>query len=350
MAESLDIGGGNIFGFLNMFTGGALGRFTIFAMGVNPYITASIILQLLTIVIPQLEELAKEGIEGRKKIQQYTRYGTVLLGLVQAYGITVLARNSNVITNPTFFSLLLIVITLTAGTSFLMWLGEKISENGIGNGISMIIFAGIVAEFPIGIIQAVQNVGEGGISIFSLLVLAVLFVVIIGAVVLVQEGQRRIPVQYAKRVVGRRMYGGQSTHIPLRVNNAGVIPVIFASSVLTFPLTLAQFVPAIAPTVGSLVRHWFGGLCGGLRFARHLLYVLLHGGHIQPGGSRQQHAEKRRLHSRIAAGTPHLGISRSNSDEAYLGRSDLPRRDRDPPLSHVGDHADAVDIPLFWRH
>ena len=183
LAESLDIGGGNIFGFLNMFTGGALGRFTIFAMGVNPYITASIILQLLTIVIPQLEELAKEGIEGRKKIQQYTRYGTVLLGLIQAYGITVLARNSNVITNPTFFSLLLIVITLTAGTSFLMWLGEKISENGIGNGISMIIFAGIVAEFPVGIIQAIQKVGEGGISIFSLIVLAVLFVVIIAAVV-----------------------------------------------------------------------------------------------------------------------------------------------------------------------
>lgn len=254
LAESLDIGGGNIFGFLNMFTGGALGRFTIFAMGVNPYITSSIILQLLTIVIPRLEELAKEGVEGRKKIQQYTRYGTVVLGLIQAYGITVLARNSNVITNPTFFNLLLIVITLTAGTSFLMWLGEKISEKGIGNGISLIIFAGIVAEFPVGIIQTIQNVGEGGVSIFSLLALAVLFVAIIAAVVMVQEGQRRIPVQYAKRVVGRRLYGGQSTHIPLRVNNAGVIPVIFASSVLTFPLTLAQFVPAIAPTVDR----WFG--------------------------------------------------------------------------------------------
>jgi len=254
LAESLDIGGGNIFGFLNLFTGGALGRFTIFAMGVNPYITASIILQLLTVVIPRLEELAKEGVEGRKKIQQYTRYGTVVLGLIQAYGITVLARNSNVVTDPTFFNLLLIVITLTAGTSFLMWLGEKITEHGIGNGISLIIFAGIVAEFPVGIVQTVQTVGEGGISIFSLLVLAVLFVVIVAAVVMVQEGQRRIPVQYAKRVVGRRMYGGQSTHIPLRVNNAGVIPVIFASSVLTFPLTLAQFIPSIAPAI----TRWFG--------------------------------------------------------------------------------------------
>ena len=254
LAESLDIEGGNIFGFLNLFTGGALGRFTIFAMGVNPYITASIILQLLTIVIPRLEELAKEGVEGRKKIQQYTRYGTVVLGLIQAYGITVLAKNSNVVSNPTFFSLLLIVVTLTAGTSFLMWLGEKITEKGIGNGISMIIFAGIVAEFPVGIVRTLQNVGEGGISVFSVVLLAVLFVAIIAAVVLVQEGQRRIPVQYAKRVVGRRMYGGQATHIPLRVNNAGVIPVIFASSVLTFPLTLAQFIPAIAPTV----TRWFG--------------------------------------------------------------------------------------------
>lgn len=254
LAESLDIGGGNIFGFLNLFTGGALGRFTIFAMGVNPYITSSIILQLLTIVIPRLEELAKEGIEGRKKIQQYTRYGTVVLGLIQAYGITVLAKNSNVVTNPTFFSLLTIVVTLTAGTMFLMWLGEKISENGIGNGISLIIFAGIVAEFPVGLIQTFQTVGEGGVSAFSLIVLAVLFVAIVAAVVMVQEGQRRIPVQYAKRVVGRRMYGGQATHIPLRVNNAGVIPVIFASSVLTFPLTLAQFVPSIS----GFVERWFG--------------------------------------------------------------------------------------------
>jgi len=254
LAESLGVDRGNIFGFLNMFTGGNLGRFTIFAMGVNPYITASIILQLLTVVIPKLEELAKEGVEGRKKIQQYTRYGTVLLGLVQAYGITALARASGVVIDSGFFNLLVILITLTAGTSFLMWLGEKISEHGIGNGISLIIFAGIVAELPGGIIQAIQSIGQGGLSVFSLLVFLVLGIVIIAAVVMVQEGQRRIPVQYAKRVVGRRMYGGQSTHIPMRVNNAGVIPVIFASSVLTFPLTIAQFVPSIAP----FVERWFG--------------------------------------------------------------------------------------------
>ena len=254
LAESLGIDRGNIFGFLNMFTGGNLGRFTIFAMGVNPYITASIILQLLTIVIPKLEELAKEGVEGRKKIQQYTRYSTVVLGLIQAYGITALARASGVVVDPGFFNLLVILMTLTAGTCFLMWLGEKITEHGIGNGISLIIFAGIVAELPGGVVQAIQSVGQGGLSIFSLLVFMVLGVLIIAAVVMVQEGQRRIPVQYAKRVVGRRMYGGQSTHIPLRVNNAGVIPVIFASSVLTFPLTLAQFVPSIAP----FVDRWFG--------------------------------------------------------------------------------------------
>lgn len=253
LAQSLDVGGGNIFGFLNMFTGGALGRFTIFAMGVNPYITASIIIQLLTVVIPRLEELAKEGTEGRKKIQQYTRYGTVGLGLVQAYGISILARNYGVI-DPGPFSLILVLITLTAGTSFLMWLGEKISENGIGNGISLIIFAGIVAELPVGIIQAIQTVGQGGVSPFSLIAFAILSVAIIAAVVMMQEGQRRIPVQYAKRVVGRRMYGGQATHIPMKVNNAGVIPVIFASSVLTFPLTIAQFVPQISP----FVERWFG--------------------------------------------------------------------------------------------
>lgn len=269
LAEMLGVGTGNIFGFLNMFTGGALGRFTIFAMGVNPYITASIIIQLLTIVIPKLEELAKEGVEGRKKIQQYTRYGTVVLGLVQGLGITILARNSGVLIDDGFFMLTLIIITLTAGTSFLMWLGEKISEHGIGNGISLIIFAGIVAELPVGIIQAVQTVGQGGMSVLALLIYAVLAVAIIAAVVMVQEGQRRIPVQYAKRMVGRRMYGGQSTHIPMRINSAGVIPVIFASSVLTFPLTIAQFAPAIAP----FVERWFGIGTTGYNVAYALLVI-----------------------------------------------------------------------------
>ncbi len=266
LAQQLGVDGGNIFGFLDLFTGGALGRFTVFAMGVNPYITASIIIQLLTVVVPALEQLQKEGPEGRKKIQQYVRYGTVLLGLVQAFGITMMARNWGVITNPNVFNLLLILVTLTAGTSFLMWLGEKISENGIGNGISLLIFVGIVARMPMGTINAFRAVGEGGLNIFSLIAFGLLGVAVIAGIVMVQQGQRRIPVQYAKRVVGRRMYGGQTTHIPLRVNQAGVIPVIFASSVLTFPLTLAQFVPA----VGAVNR-----LIGYGTFGYNLLYALL---------------------------------------------------------------------------
>jgi preprotein translocase subunit SecY len=266
LAESLGVGQGNIFGFLDLFSGGALGRFTIFAMGVNPYITASIIVQLLQVVIPQLEEMAKEGVEGRKRLQQYTRYGTVVLGLVQAFSITALARNMGVVTNPNFFTLSLIVVTLTAGTVFLMWLGEKISQKGLGNGVSLIIFTGIIARLPYGFVQTVQSVGKGGINPLSFIMFLVLTVVVIAGVVLVQEGQRRIPVQYAKKVVGRRMYGGQSTHIPLRVNQAGVIPVIFASSVLTFPLTLAQFVPSL----GGITRFMGYGTIG-----YNVIYVAL---------------------------------------------------------------------------
>lgn len=266
LAQQLGVDGGNIFGFLDLFTGGALGRFTIFAMGVNPYITASIILQLLTIVIPKLEQLAKEGGEGSKIIAQYTRYGTVVLGLIQAFSVTMMAKNWGVVTNPNAFNLILIMVTLTAGTAFLMWLGEQISAKGIGNGISMIIFTGIVAKLPGDVRNAYRAIGEGGVNVFSLLVYVILAVVVIAGIVLVQEGQRRIPVQYAKRVVGRRMYGGQSTHIPLKVNQAGVIPVIFASSVLTFPLTLAQFLPA----VGGINR-WIGYGSFGYNF----LYALM---------------------------------------------------------------------------
>ena len=267
LAEQLGVAGGNIFGFLNLFSGGALGRFTVFAMGVNPYITASIILQLLTIVIPRLEELAKEGPEGRKIIQQYTRYGTIVLGIIQAIGITALARNWGVIANPSAFTFFAIVLTLTAGTAFLMWLGEKITEHGIGNGISLIIFAGIVADIPVGTFNIFQAIGEGGVNPFSLLFFLVAGLLVIMAVIMVQQGERRIPVQYAKRVVGRRMYGGATTHIPMRINQAGVIPVIFASSVLFFPLTLAQFVPSIAPYVDRVI--------GIGTFGYNLLYFLL---------------------------------------------------------------------------
>lgn len=253
LADQLGVEGGNIFGFLNLFSGGALGRFTIFALGVQPYITASIIMQLLTVVIPKLEELAKEGGEGRKKIQEYTRYGTVALGIIQAIGVTSLARSWGVFVDPNALTMITTVLTLTAGATFLMWLGEKISEHGIGNGISLLIFSGIVAGVPLGTWNIFQALGEGGINPFSLLFFLVAGLAVIVAIIMVQQGERRIPVQYAKRVVGRRMYGGQSTHIPMKVNQAGVIPVIFASSVLMFPLTLAQFVPSIAGFVDRVI-------------------------------------------------------------------------------------------------
>lgn len=248
------LGGNNIFGLLDMFAGGALSRFTIFALGVNPYITSSIILQLLTVVIPSLEELAKEGAEGHKVIAKYTRWGTLVLGLFQAFGITMTIRQY--VTDdllPYNWTLAMILLTLTAGTCFLMWLGEKISEQGIGNGISLIIFTGIVARLPWGISNTIKSVGEGGISVWNVALFAVISVATIAAVILVQEAQRRIPVHYAKRVVGRRVMGGQSTHIPLRLNSAGVIPVIFASSVLAFPQTLAMFIPAL-----QKYEHLFG--------------------------------------------------------------------------------------------
>lgn len=266
LAQALGVDGGNIFGFLNLFTGGALARFTVFAQGVSPYITASIVINLLTIVIPSLEELSKEGPEGRKKIAEYTRWATVVLALIQAFGTTMMARNWGVTSNPTFFGLTLIMLTLTAGTMLTVWLGEKISEKGIGNGISLLIFVNIVAAMPAGFINAIKAVGEGGLNIFSLLAYLLISIAVIAAVVMITQGERRVPVQYAKRVVGRKVYGGQSTHIPLKVNQAGVIPVIFASSVLTFPLTLAQFIPGV-----SVVNRWIGYGTFGYNF----LYVLL---------------------------------------------------------------------------
>jgi len=235
--------GAGVLGFLDMFAGGALRKFTIFAMSISPYITASIIMQLLTVAIPKLEELVKQGPEGKTLITRYTRYATVLLGIIQGTGITLMIRNYGAITNPSFFNLATIVVTLTAGTVFLMWLGEQITEKGIGNGISLIIFASIVSRFPTGVIQTIKGLSAGTVTIFNLILFLVISVIVIALVIYIQEGQRKIPVRYSKRVVGRKVYGGQSTHIPLKVNQAGVIPVIFASSVLLFPATIARFAP-----------------------------------------------------------------------------------------------------------
>jgi preprotein translocase subunit SecY len=232
--------GEGLFQFFNLFSGGAFSNFTIFALSITPYVTASIILQLLTIAIPRLEALAKEGTEGRKKIAQYTRYLTVALAFIQAIGMT-LGMFRQVLVYTDFISVAVVILTLTAGTAFLMWLGEQINENGIGNGISMIIFAGIIAGGPGAIAGAMTQYSSGAVSLMSLILFCVFALAVVIGTVLVQQGQRRIPVQYAKRVVGRKMYGGQSTHIPIKVNQAGVIPVIFALSLLQFPLTITYF-------------------------------------------------------------------------------------------------------------
>lgn len=233
-------GGTGLFALFDLFSGGSFSNFTIFALSITPYITASIILQLLCIAIPALERLSREGNEGRKKIAQMTRYLTVILAFVQAIGLAVgLFRRALISTD--FFSVAVIVLVLSAGTAFLMWLGEQINEHGIGNGISLLIFGGIIARVPSGIHEIWVNLQSGETNYVEVIIFLLFALAVIVGVIEIQQGQRRIPVQYAKRVVGRKMYGGQSTHIPLRVNQAGVIPVIFSLSLLQFPLTITYF-------------------------------------------------------------------------------------------------------------
>jgi preprotein translocase subunit SecY len=235
-------GQGNILSFLDLFTGGALMRFSIFAMGIVPYINASIIMQLLQVVLPQLEELAKEGEAGRKRIASYTRYLTVVLAAFQAFGMSFWLRGVMIEGYSFIFFLAGTVVALTAGSTLVMWFSELITDKGIGNGASLLIFVGIVSRIPAYVGQTVTLV-KGGASPIGVIILLLSFLFMLVAIVVVQEGQRRINVQYAKRIVGRKMYGGQSTYIPLRINQGGVIPIIFASSVLLFPATIAQFVP-----------------------------------------------------------------------------------------------------------
>jgi preprotein translocase subunit SecY len=243
---------GTIFGLIDMFSGGALERLSVFALGIMPYISASIILQLLTVVIPYLAQLQKEGEIGRKKIVQYTRYGTVVLSMIQGFGIAVGlekmtgAAGELVVMLPGWSFRIMTVITLTAGTAFIMWLGEQITERGIGNGISLIIFAGIVARMPNAVASTYEYFRLGQMSIVTILFLIILMIFVVAVIIFIETGQRRLPVQYAKRIVGRRVYGGQSTHLPLKLNTAGVIPPIFASSILLFPATIAGFAP----------KHW----------------------------------------------------------------------------------------------
>ena len=239
---------GGILGFFNMFAGGAMKRFSVFALGIMPYISAAIILQLLTVVVPHLERLQKEGELGRRKINQYTRYGTVLLCFIQGFGIAIGlegmrgAAGEMIVLHPGWGFRLTTMITLAAGTTFLMWLGEQITERGIGNGISLIIFAGIVANMPQAAMNTFRLMRAGEINLFFSLFLVVLMVAVVAFIIFMETSQRRIPIQYAKRIVGRRVYGGQSAHLPLKLNTSGVIPPVFASSILMFPATVANFI------------------------------------------------------------------------------------------------------------
>ncbi len=258
---------GILFGFFDVISGGAFKNFSVFAMGIIPYINASIIMQLLTVVIPKLERLAKEGEEGRKKILQYTRYFTAVLAFLQALGMSVAIKGALIV--PSVINYLFVALILTAGTVFLMWLGEQITEKGIGNGISLLIFAGIVSRIPEGVTRVVEYLQVGTINILSVIALVGIGLLVIAAVVAIHEGQRRIPVQYAKRVIGRRVYGGQTTHLPLKVNQAGVIPVIFASSFLIFPEQVLQWFS------GSVVAAWFLNWFYWGSFVHTTLYALL---------------------------------------------------------------------------
>jgi preprotein translocase subunit SecY len=264
-----------VFGFLDLFSGGALRRLSVFALGIMPYISASIILQLLTVVWPYLEKLSKEGEMGRRKINQYTRYGTIVLSIIQSLGVAFWLRSQ---TSPggaplvpphiqdTFFSLgfpIMTVLTLTTGTAFIMWLGEQISERGIGNGISLIIFAGIVVGLPSATLSTIADIRVGERSLFAMLFLVIFMIAVTAFVVFMERAQRRIPVQYAKRVVGRKVYGGANTYLPLRVNTAGVIPVIFASSILVIPSTIA----------GMIQQPWAKAIGGQLRMGEPLYYL-----------------------------------------------------------------------------
>jgi preprotein translocase subunit SecY len=249
MSKIVNQASGTFLGLFNMFAGGALEKMSIFALGIMPYISSSIILQLLTVVVPKLEQVQKEGEMGRRRINQYTRYGCIVLSMIQSFFIArwLVSNNSaygslgEVVPNPNWQFYLLTMISLTTGTAFIMWLGEQITERGIGNGISLIIFAGIVTDIPDALVRLGLRARDGNVTAFHLALLGLIVVVVVAAIIFFERGQRRIPVQYAKRVVGRKMFGGQSTHLPLKVNTSGVIPPIFASSILMFPQQIASF-------------------------------------------------------------------------------------------------------------
>lgn len=264
LAEFWQAQKGSILGFIDLFSGRNMSRMTIFALGIMPYISASIILQLLTVVWPYLERLSKEGEMGRKKITQYTRYGTIAICLIQAIGIAFFLESlrtpggARIVPSPGWGFRLLVILTLTTGTVFVMWLGEQISERGIGNGISLIIFAGIAVDLPRGVNSLVNGLRTGDMDPLRLIFLMVIMLAVVAFIVFVERGQRRIPVSYAKRVVGRKVYGGQSTHLPLRVNTGGVIPIIFAASIITIPSSIAQLIKV--PVIQTVAQQFVPGM------------------------------------------------------------------------------------------
>lgn len=270
---------GTILGFFDMFSGGAFRNLTVFSLGIMPYISASIILQLLTVVIPYLEKLAKEGEEGRKKITQYTRYGTVILSIIQAAGISLgLVKmrgigGEPIVISPSLKFHFMTILTLTAGTAFIMWIGEQITERGIGNGISLLISAGIIVRLPSATFGTVERIVNNELKLYKFIFILGIMVIVVAGVVILQQAQRRIPVQYPKRVVGRRIMGGASTHIPLRINTAGVIPIIFASSIIMFPVTLFKFLGGSNPD-----RAWVDSIIEALSpgaLAYSIIYIAL---------------------------------------------------------------------------
>ncbi|MDO4732038.1 MAG: preprotein translocase subunit SecY [Bacillota bacterium] len=253
----------DLFGWVDIISGGAFKNLTVFAMGITPYINASIVVQLLTMVIPYFENLAREGQEGRKKMNQWIRFGAVGLGFIQALIMSIYLRTAMI--NPNVWNIIVSTVILTAGTAFLMWLGEQITENGIGNGISLIIFAGIVSRLPAGVNTVYQYLVSGETNVIVVVIFLIVMLLMVAGVIAVQEGQRRITVQYSKRVVGRKVYGGQSTHIPMKINQAGVIPIIFAMALLSFPTIIASFFPA------SGFALWINKILG----YQHPVYIIL---------------------------------------------------------------------------
>ena len=341
-----------LLGMFNMFAGGAVGRMAIFALGIMPYISSSIIIQLLTSIVPTLDALKKEGEQGRKVINQYTRYGTVILAALQAYGIAVgLEGSTNVVINPGLFFKLTTMVTLTGGTIFLMWLGEQITSRGIGNGISLIIFSGIVANLPHALSSTLELGREGALPTAIILLVGIVAVAVIAFIVFIERAQRRLLIQYPKRQVGNRMFQGDSSHLPLKLNTSGVIPPIFASSLLLLPITLANFSAGHGPSWLTGVAAYLGRgqplYMLLLRRHDHLLRLLLHGGGVQPDRHRRQSEEARRLHSRHPSWPAHRRIHRLRADAHHGGRCGLPRARL--PAAGIPDQRDGRAI-LFRRH